>query len=330
MRDHFSTLLLLSVAAFSAFIHAAPPAPRGIVANDTYDFGSVRQGASVRHAFIIKNAGDRSLRIMGAKLSMPGLTVRVAPVEIPANGEGAATMELNTERVAGAIEGTVQLQWNDPTRSLASLTLKGYVVPRIAIEPVPALFLSAFSAEPAVRTLTIRNNEPQPLSITGVEHSARLRVSVAELEPGKVFTVTARSVDGVPAGRYEESVTLLTDMPAGKRINVPVYLWIKPDLYANPENVDFGTLRLEDVQRSDARTVFLKRRGDAFRITAVVCDSSALDVAHSPAGRSNSFRIDVRLRPDALRRGSLDGKIRVMTSDPGFPEVVILVSGSVI
>jgi uncharacterized protein DUF1573 len=330
MRDHCSRLLVLSVAAFSALIHAAPPAPRGIVANDTYDFGSVRQGASVRHAFIIQNAGDRSLRIMGAKLSMPGLTVRVAPVEIPANGEGAATMELNTERVAGAIEGTVQLQWNDPTRSLASLTLKGYVVPRIAIEPVPALFLSAFSAEPAVRTLTIRNNEPQPLTITGVEHSARLRVSVAELEPGKVFTVTARSVDGVPAGRYEESVTLLTDMPAGKRINVPVYLWIKPDLYANPENVDFGTLRLEDVQRSDARTVFLKRRGDAFRITAVVCDSSALDVAHSPAGRSNSFRIDVRLRPDALRRGSLDAKIRVMTSDPGFPEVVIPVSGSVI
>ena len=114
MRDRCSTLLLVIVAAFSALIHAAPPVPRGIVADDTYDFGSVRQGAAVRHVFIIKNAGDGSLRIIGAKLSMPGLTVRVAPVELPAHGEGAVTIELNTEQVAGAIEGRVQTRsWDD-------------------------------------------------------------------------------------------------------------------------------------------------------------------------------------------------------------------------
>src|SRR5437879_6980684 len=218
MRDRFSTLLLLIVAAsFSPLTHAEPPLPRGIVANDTYDFGSVRQGAPVSHAFIIKNAGEGPLRITGAEVWMPALTVRVAPVEVPAQGEGVATMELNTERVAGAIEGKVQIQWNDPTRSGASLTLKGYVVPRIAIEPMPAVFLSTFTAEPAERSLTIRNNEPQPLKITSVGHSARLSVSVPDLKPGRVFILTARSINGVPAGRYEESLTLVTDKPGGNR-----------------------------------------------------------------------------------------------------------------
>jgi hypothetical protein len=336
MRDRCSTLLLLIVAAsFSPLIHAEPPVPRGIVANDTYDFGSVRQGTPVSHAFIIKNAGQGPLRITGAELSMPGMKVRVAPVEVPAQGKGAVTVELNTERVAGAIKGETQIQWNDPTRSRASLTLKGYVVPRIAIEPMPAVFLSAFTAEPAERTLTIRNNEPQPFTITSVEHSARLSVSVADVEPGKVFILTARSVDGVPAGRYEESLTLVTDKPGDNRIILPVHLWVKPDLYANPENVDFGTLRVEEMQRSDVtasltQTFFLKRRGGAFRITAIVCDSSAVDVTQSPAGPSNSFQIDVRLRAEALRRGSLDGKIRVMTTDPTFPEVVIPLSGTLI
>jgi hypothetical protein len=285
--------------------------------------------------FVIKNAGEGPLRITGAALSAPGLTVRVAPVEVPAQGEGTVTMDLNTERVAGAIEGKAHVQWNDPSGSGVWLTLKGYVVPRIAIEPMPAVFLSAFSAEPALRTLTIRNNEPQPLTITGVEHSARLSVSVAALEPGKLFTLTARSVYGVPAGRYEESLTLLTDKPGVNRIEIPVQLWVKPDLYANPESVDFGTVRLEELRRSAAtasftQMVFLKRRGDAFRITAIVCDSSALDVTHSPAEPSNSFQIDLRLRPEALRRGSLAGKIRVMTTDPGFPEVVIPFSATLI
>src|SRR2546426_9363167 len=40
------------------------------------------------------------------------------------------TTLFRSERVAGAIEGEAQIQWNDPTRSGASLTLKGYVVPR--------------------------------------------------------------------------------------------------------------------------------------------------------------------------------------------------------
>jgi Protein of unknown function (DUF1573) len=336
MRDHCLTLLLLIIAAwFSPLIHAEPPLPRGIVANDTYDFGSVRQGAPINHAFIIKNAGEGPLRITGVKLSMPGLTVRVAPVEVPAQGEGAVTVQLNTEQVAGAIEGKAQIVWNDPTRPEASLTLTGYVVPRLAIEPMPAVFLSAFAAEPADTTLTIRNNEPQALMITGVEHSARLSVSVTELESGKVYILTARSVNGVPAGRYEESLTLLTDRPRLNRINLPVYLWVKPDLYANPENVDFGAVRVEEAQGSDVtasitQTVFLKRRGDAFRITTIACDSSAVDVTQSPAGESNSFQIDVRLRPEALRRGSLDGKIRIMTTDPSFPEVVIPFSATLI
>jgi Protein of unknown function (DUF1573) len=336
MRDRYVTLALLLVAAsFSPLINADLPVPRGMVADDTYDFGSVRQGAAISHAFVIRNTGGRPLRITGAKLSMPGMRLRMASVEIPARGEAAVTVELNTDRVAGAIEGEAQIQWNDQTRAGPTLTLKGYVVPRIAIEPIPAVFLSAFSTEPAERTLTIRNNEPEPLAITSLEHSAHLSVSVAEVEPGKLFILTARSLNGVPPGRYEESLTLVTDKPGGKRIHLPVHLWVKPDLYANPENIDFGTLRADDLQRSDVtalltQTFFLKRRADAFRITAIACDSSAVAITQSPLGPSNSFQIDVRLRPEALRPGSLEGKIRVMTTDPSFPEVVIPLSGTLI
>jgi len=127
-----------------------------------------------------------------------------------------------------------------------------------------------------------------------------------------------------PQGATRSPLTLVTDKPGSIGIILPVHLWVKPDLYANPENVDFGTLRVEEVQRSDVtapltQTFFLKRRGDAFRITAIVCDSSAVDVTQSPAGPSNSFQIDVRLRAEALRRGSLDGKIRVMNHGSNVP-----------
>lgn len=336
MRYRCSTLRLALVAlwSLSALTHAEAP-PRGVVAHDTYDFGSVRQGTRISHAFIVNNAGERPLRITGATLSMPGMNVRVAPVEVPAKGEGAVTVELTTERTAGAIEAEAQVEWNDPVRPKVGLKLQGYVIPPIAIEPMPAVFLSAFTAEPAERTLTIRNNEPQPLTITSVAHSPHLTVSVVSVEPGKVFVVTARSADGVPVGRYEESLTLVTDKPGANQINLPVHLWVKPDLYANPEKVEFGTIRTADLEQTDAaafltQTLFLKRRGGTFEITGIDCDSSAAaEVTQSPAGPSNSFQIDVRLRPAALRAGSITGKIRVMTNDPSFPEVVIPLSGAV-
>src|SRR6266404_5731601 len=94
MRDRCSTLLLLIVAAsFSPLVHAEPPVPRGIVANDTYDFGSIRQSTPVSHAFIIKNAGQGPLPSTGGEPPMPGMKVRVARVEVREHGEGAVTVE---------------------------------------------------------------------------------------------------------------------------------------------------------------------------------------------------------------------------------------------
>jgi hypothetical protein len=52
-----------------------------------------------------------------------------------------------------------------------------------------------------------------------------------------------------------------------------------------------------------------------------------VDVSRSPAGASDSFQIDVRLRPQALRRGAISGEIRVMTNDPTFPQIAIPLSG---
>ena len=199
-------------------------------------------------------------------------------------------------------------------------------------KPMPAVFLSAFSGESTARSLTIRNNDAKPLAITDVEHSQHLAVSVKDVEPGRVFAVTARFAPGTPVGRYEESLTLVTDRPGARRIDLPVHLWVKPDLYANPETIDFGNVRIEDSGRADVaalltQTFFVRHRGGAFRITSIACDSAAIDVTRTPNGPSGTFQIDVRLRPQALRPGKLSGNIRVMTSDPSYPEIVIPLAG---
>ena len=136
-------------------------------------------------------------------------------------------------------------------------------------------------------------------------------------------------------GRFEESLTLLTDKPGASRIHLPVHLWVKPELYANPETIEFGNVRIQDVERPDVaapltQTFFVKHSGGAFEITSIDCDFAAVAVTQSPTGPSDSFQINVRLRPEALSLGNINGKIRVTTTVPRYPELVIPLTGAII
>ena len=213
----------------STMASAAAPKPGQSTAEAIYDFGTVRQGAHISHTFVVKNPSNAPLRIIGAALSVQGMNVRVETAEVPPHGEVSVAVEFNTERVAGAIDAEALVQWNDPAHPEMSLRLRGAVIPPIAIEPIPAVFLSAATGETAQQTLTIRNNAAQPLEISQVEHSDHLVVSVTNVEPGRVFAVTVRTAPGLPAGHYEESLTFVTGNSAESRIKLPVHLWIKAE-----------------------------------------------------------------------------------------------------
>ena len=69
------------------------------------------------------------------------------------------------------------------------------------------------------------------------------------------------------------------------------------------------------------------RPGGSFEITSVACDLPAVAVMRSPERPSDRFQIDVRLRPETVRPGKLEGRIRIATSDPRFPDLVVPVHG---
>src|SRR5207248_11586622 len=70
--------------------------------------------------------------------------------------------------------------------------------------------------------------------------------------------------------------------------------------------------------------------GGAFEITSIDCDFAAVAVTQSPTGPSDSFQINVQLRPEALSLGNINGKIRVTTTVPRYPELVIPLTGAII
>ena len=117
------------------------------------------------------------------------------------------------------------------------------------------------------------------------------------------------------------------------RLEIPVHLLVRADLYASPDVVDFGDIQLDSSAQVPGvldllrQTILVKKRAGDFRITSVRTDVPALLLTKAPLGSSAMFRIEVGLSSEGLARGNLSGSIWIATDDRKFPEIVIPVHG---
>jgi Protein of unknown function (DUF1573) len=325
------TATLVAVAA--ACLAARAGLDRDAPTRERHDFGAVTQAEKVVHAFTVRNDGAAPLGIERVDLSEAGMTARFARV-IPPGAEGQVRIEWQTGLLAGEVEAEAIVHFTAEARPPLRLSLRGVVRPSIELLPYPAVFASVFAGEAAERHVRIVNHEARPLAITRVDGGGRLFAAALEtLQAGRVYDLRVRLPAGRPPGRYEETVYLDTDHPQRARIPIPVHLLVKTDVYANPEVVDFGTVSLDELARAPSlvdlltQTTLLKKRAGEFQIKAIASDLDLLRITRQPEGRSGTFRIDVGLQRQRLRRGPIDGSIRVATDDGAFPEVVIGVRG---
>lgn len=303
-----------------------------------HDFGNVRRGEKVTRSFGLHNGGDAPLELIGVRFSMPGMTARL-PRTVAPGGDAAVVLEWTTDRVQGSVQGVAIVETNDPRAGSVPLVLAGTVHGPLDIEPVPAVFLSAFRGEDIRRELTLRSNQPGPVTIRlASQRGAHHVASLETIEPGRSWRLTVKPAAGTPPGRYEEALELQSSDAAIGTLRLPVNVLVKADLYVGPDEIDFGEIPLDRVLRLQPnaaafleQTTFVKKREGQFRLRGVRSDLEALAIRVTPSsGPSGIFRIDVGLRAEALRASSLDGTISIDTDDPTFPELTIRVHGRVL
>ena len=337
----FVVTLMIIAAVFTASPQAAQRAaslaPHAVVPNLSHDFGSVEQGSKVVHQFTIRNEGTVSLTLTKLSFSELGMTAKMKPA-IPPGEETALSIQWDTTRLKGAVVGKAVLEVNDPATPQITLVLKGVVKPGIEFLPYQAIFASVYRGESGHRSVRIVNNRERPLGITRVEQQGEhFHAGIKPIESGKLYELEVTVPATVPTGRYTEAVFLYTDDPTMPRLMVPVNVLVKPDLYANPETVDFGRVALKELADNPSvldlltQSVIVRKRAGNFSITNVTSDIPFVTIRRSPEGEGSSevFRIDVALMKDRLRPGSISGSLRILTDDKQFPELIVLVRGEI-
>jgi hypothetical protein len=298
----------------------------------------VRKGEKVVHAYRIHNAGNAKLEFKSASLSMPGMTCRISPALAP-GADGTISVEWATGQVQGHLRGRVSVATNDPANPTIDLELSGRVVGPLDIEPLPGIFVSTFRDEGVRRELTQTSNEPGPVALRADPPATggHFESSLDPVEAGRVWRLRVGAAPNTLPGHYDETLRLVSDSAAIGTVDLPVHIFVKADLYANPDDLDFGEISVSRVRRAGAslpflsQTFFVKSRAGTFRVIGARSDVPALDLQVAPAGgASGSFQIDAGLRPAALVPGALDGTITIETDDPEFRSLTVRVHGSVV
>ena len=312
----------------------AAVSPKAVVPAPKYDFGIVKQGEKVSHCFQLRNEGTAPLTTSRMELSLPAMTAR-ATASIAPGKTGQICVELGTSSLSLKVNAQALLIVNDPAQPRIPLVLTGVVQAPIDLVPMGAVFAALWKGERAERSVTIVNNQPDPLHVRGLEtEGEHFAARLVTVKPDKAYKVIVEVPPDVPPGRYTGFVYINTDSARFSRIRLGVNILVKDEIYTFPGSVAFGTVNLAQLQADPVLAVsvdewfLVKKHAGKFEIKSIASDVPGLETTQTPKGKSSTFRVDVTFSSH-LQPGSLAGKIRVLTDDPAVPEIIVPVSGQV-
>lgn len=296
-----------------------------------HDFGEVLQGTVVRHAFVLRNDQAVPARIAGIQAS-EGLAMSAVPVTVPAGGERTLPVTLETGHISGPVSASLAVALEGGGRQLFELV--GRVVPPMEVRPRPAFFVSTQKGQARQATLELINHEAEPVALTlpAQPAHARYRLTLAEVEPGRRFRLTLAVHEDAPPGRLSEFIALASTSAIKPKVPLGVNVQVRERVYTFPDVVDFGTVRVSDLQaRNAANTQTLmvyQASGRGFRATPAL-EGLAADLAAEPGPQGDRVQVTLSLPPDA-GPGPLRGTLVLTTNDPEFAQLRVPVTGQLV
>lgn len=296
-----------------------------------HDFGEVLQGTVVRHAFVLSNDRATPARIAGIQAS-EGLAMSSVPVSLPAEGKRELRVTLDTSRITGPVSASLAVTLDDGEQR--QFELKGRVTPPIEVRPRPAFFVSTQKGEARQAVLELINHETAPvtLSLPTQPADARYRLALQELEPGRRFRLVLTVAEDAPPGRFSEFIALASSSAIKPKVPLGVNLQVRERVYTFPDVVDFGTVRLSDLQTPSAANtqtlMVYQASGQGFSATPAV-EGLAAHVAAEAGPQGDRVQVTLSL-PPTTAPGPLRGTLVLRTNDAEFARVTVPVTGQVV
>lgn len=333
--------------------------PRVEVAEPTFNFGTMRRGATQSHEFVVKNVGGEPLTLeVGATTCK--CTIGVATDNPIAPGESVPVrLEWIANSEPGDFRQTATLITNDTRASQLSLMIEGAVIAAESIEPPELLFgrvtagasksahvfvMSMLEGDFRVQGGELVHPETREFFDLQVEPVALDALPNSDAKAGARVTLTLK--ESAPLGVLRQSVKLSTNIPEAPTLEVPVVGRIVGDISIHGTSWDDerGILRLGAVKSSEGKVAKLNlvvrgERAADVKLGVASLDPPELRAKVGEARRVSDTVVHVPLEivvppgtPPMVRLGTdqgKEGRIVVSTTHATIRELAIVVRFSV-
>jgi hypothetical protein len=300
-----------------------------------WDFGKVRRDQEVEHSFELHNDGAEPLEIKTVQLTPP-LAVTAMKRVVQPGETSRVSVRLGQPRNGGDFEGLIVVQFAKEGSRPKLFRVQGRIVKAIDFEPLQAFFITASTGESAEQSIEIVNYDTEPLHKMEVaRESTRFRTSLQELEPGRRYKLTVRTLESNPIGKYRDAIELKTSNAQYPSIKIPVNTQVRARVYTFPDSLTFGLIDRNSVRARPEELPFLtqslmiyQRNGSNFEITPET-NIPFLHLTKRKGEKKDRYEIVAEVVPDKLTAGRFEGVIKITTNDPDFPVIEVPVLAQV-
>jgi len=315
---------------------ALAAAPKMEVSPETKDAGTVAKGQVVDAVFVVKNTGGSDLIISDARPSC-GCTVASFDKIIKPGGEGKIQSSVDTKSFSGPISKSVLVVSNDPDRPQVNLFIKALVKPYVDVLPQAFVRFSVIKGD----------NAGQDVLLVSEEKGFRPTIAETSQPYVKAEILPAGDKDKIPgrAGdQYKVRINVLPDAPEGllnapirvatgvsqqPTIEIPVSGIVRPRVSVTPVTVNFGNFTAG--KDPITRNIIVTNNKPAVPVKVTRAEVSVpgfiTDVV--PTQDGISYTVVVKAS-GAVKKGALDGTVKLFTSDKERAVIEIPLRGEVL
>lgn len=313
----FAPMLLRAQAA------APPPAPQIKFDEMIHDFGRVRSGAIMKHAFTFSNVGTADLIIDNVLPACGCTTITDFTRVIAPGGKASLTLEFNSFSLQGEQVKTMLVKSNDPMQPNLVLQLKGLYWMPIEIYPLTALlFLPPHTDQKLSTTIRIVNQMEQPLKLEApVSNLPQLSARLIEAKPGKEFHVVVDTVPPFAHKDIQAVIKLATNSTETPSIDLNVVVIAQPEILVNPANM---YLPVELPPVPEPYTISIRNQSPnpvILKDAACTAPGAKVEIRETSAGKE--FELIVRFPQEMAKEPEKIHQITVTTSLASHPQITI-------
>lgn len=326
-------------------LQTAPPAQDAVqpgavapmeVAEPVHDFGKMVKGESGSHTFVLRNSGDEPLRVAGIKPSC-GCTVAEFDRVIPPGGEGNVTAVLDTMTVTGKVSSALEVFVEGHQTAMATLELRAEVVPKLLAHPGYARWIYVQHEEEGTISNTLVSVDGAEFDVLSVEAPMpAIDVSFRPATPeertekatGSQWRLDATLDSQAPVGAISGYLTVHTNHPQQKEMRIPVSGFVRPALFIEPPERDFGTVQL--TSRRYATFEVRNFATDPINLTGAESDIPGVSAELKSIEDGRRYNLLVVFDPETMKEGDFAGEVRVTTDSEEVPAVSVDLKGKVV